>query len=155
MLALVATETILLNRHSIQVRLCRARDGTQLWEVDVFEEKQPAVYIMANRYRGAIYIGVTSALWNRVQQHKLGEIQGFTADYGLKMLVWYAHFDDMQSAIKRETQMKVWRRSWKIELIEGINRDWLDLTERIEHRPHVAPKLGSISRLRVAPAWME
>ena len=96
----------------------------------MFEEKQPAVYIMANRYRGAVYIGVTSALWNRVQQHKLGEIKGFTADYSLKMLVWYAHFDDMQSAIKRETQMKVWRRNWKIDLIEGFNRNWFDLSER-------------------------
>ena len=71
------------------------------------EEKQPAVYIIANRYRGTIYIGVTSRLYDRITEHKNGTFEGFSAKYGLKILVWYAHFETMQAAIKRETQMKV------------------------------------------------
>jgi putative endonuclease len=51
-------------------------------------EKHPAVYIMANRYRGTIYVGVTSALWSRVCDHKNGTTPGFTTQYGVKTLVW-------------------------------------------------------------------
>lgn len=101
------------------------------------DEKQPAVYIMANRYRGTIYVGVTSALWNRVSGHKNGVFKGFTSKYGLKMLVWYEHHPDMSAAIKRESQLKGWKRSWKIELVEDINADWKDLHETIEYRPHL------------------
>jgi putative endonuclease len=80
------------------------------------DEKQPAVYIMASRYRGTLYIGVTSALYSRVLLHKSGDIEGFTAKYGVKTLVWYEHHATMEDAIRRETQMKAWKRSWKIEL---------------------------------------
>ncbi len=99
------------------------------------DELQPAVYIMANRYRGTIYIGVTSAVWNRVCDHKNESFKGFTSRYGLKTLVWYEHHPDMASAIKRETQMKAWKRNWKIELIERLNPDWQDLHDHIEWRP--------------------
>ena len=98
------------------------------------DEKQPAVYIIANRYRGTIYIGVTSRLYNRMQEHKNGAFKGFSAKYGLKMLVWYQHFESMQAAIKRETQMKVWKRDWKFVLIEKLNPNWIELTENIEYR---------------------
>lgn len=100
------------------------------------DEKQPAVYIMANRYRGTIYIGVTARLYERVLEHKTGELGGFTAKYGLRTLVWYAHFADMEQAIKRESQMKAWKRDWKIDLIEQRNPHWLDLHEQIEYRLH-------------------
>ena len=99
------------------------------------EEKQPAVYIVANRYRGTIYIGVTSNLWNRITAHKEGTFEGFSSRYGLGKLVWYEHHEDMVPAIKRETQMKAWKRNWKIELIKKLNPDWNDLHEHIEHRP--------------------
>ena len=98
------------------------------------DEKQLAVYIIANRYRGTIYIGVTARLYDRVLEHKDGSSGGFAAKYKLKKLVWYAHYPDMAAAIKRETQMKVWKRDWKFELIDKMNPDWLDLHERIEYR---------------------
>ena len=100
------------------------------------DEKQPAVYIIANRYRGTIYIGVTARLYDRIAEHKSGTLQGFSSKYNLKILVWYAHFETMDLAIKRETQMKVWKRDWKIELIEKFNPDWIDLVEHIEYRPY-------------------
>jgi putative endonuclease len=95
-------------------------------------EKYPAVYIMANRYRGTIYTGVTSALWDRVCNHKNGVFKGFTFQYGLKTLVWYEHHSSMDIAIKRETQIKWWKRNWKIELIEKMNPDWIDLHNDID-----------------------
>jgi putative endonuclease len=95
-------------------------------------EKFPAVYIMASRYRGTIYIGVTSALWNRVSAHKEETFKGFTSKYKLKSLVWYEHHYTMPDAIKREKQMKAWQREWKFRLIESFNPDWQDLHERID-----------------------
>jgi putative endonuclease len=99
------------------------------------EEKQPAVYIMASRYRGTLYTGVTSQLWSRVATHKDGSTPGFTAKYKVTTLVWYEHHDTMEAAILRETQIKAWKRAWKIELIESMNTDWLDLHDRITFQP--------------------
>jgi putative endonuclease len=65
-------------------------------------EKHPAVYILANRYRGTIYTGVTSELWTRVANHKNGATPGFTSTYGVKTLVWYEHRLSMEIAIRRE-----------------------------------------------------
>lgn len=94
--------------------------------------KQPAIYIMADRYRGTLYIGVTSGLWQRVWDHKNGRSPGFTSRYGLDRLVWYEHRHTMERAITREKQLKAWRRDWKIALIEKMNPDWLDLHESID-----------------------
>ncbi len=99
------------------------------------DEKQPAVYIMASRYRGTLYIGVTSELYNRVLVHKSGDVSGFTVKYGVKTLVWYEHHANMEEAIHRESQMKAWKRAWKFELIEAFNPDWLDMHELIVHGP--------------------
>ena len=96
------------------------------------EEKAPAVYIMSNRYHGTLYVGVTSALWNRVWEHKNEPFGGFTKDHGLKTLVWYEHHLDMESAIKREKLLKKWHRPWKFRIIEELNPDWLDLHESID-----------------------
>ena len=90
-------------------------------------EKSPCVYIVASRRHGTIYIGVTSDLCSRIRQHKVGEYEGFTKDYGIKMLVWFENFGSMQEAIKREKQLKEWQRGWKITLIEKLNPMWLDL----------------------------
>ena len=95
------------------------------------EEKSPAVYILANGPRGTIYVGVTSALWNRVATHKDGTVAGFTSKYDVKSLVWYEHHASMDAAIRREKQIKKWNRSWKIELIESTNPDWRDLYSEI------------------------
>ena len=96
------------------------------------EEKQPAVYMMANRYRGTIYIGVTSALYLRVCDHKNKRFDGFTADYDVNMLVWYAHHYSMEDAIRREKQLKKWKRDWKFRIIEEMNPDWRALHDEID-----------------------
>ena len=95
-------------------------------------EKHPAVYILASRYRGTLYTGVTSSLWQRVWDHKNGRFGGFTQKYGVKTLVWYEHHLSMDVAIRRETQLKKWNRAWKIELIETMNRHWRDLHDEID-----------------------
>ena len=91
--------------------------------------KQPAVYIMASRQNGTLYVGVTSDLPKRAVQHRDGLVPGFTARYGCKLLVWYEVYDDMPNAIAREKQIKGGSRRDKLELIEKINPDWRDLFE--------------------------
>ena len=93
------------------------------------EEKVPAAYILASRRHGTLYIGVTSDLCSRIADHKRGMIAGFTQKYAVKMLVWYELCGSMDEAIKREKQLKEWRRGWKIELIEKLNPTWRDLFE--------------------------
>jgi putative endonuclease len=88
---------------------------------------QPAVYILASKRNGTIYIGVTSNLCNRVAEHKHGTVVGFTQKYGVKMLVWFQYYDSMQQAIAEEKRLKEWKRVWKLELIEKLNPDWRDL----------------------------
>ena len=96
------------------------------------EEKQPAVYILSNRRCGALYIGVTSALWNRICDHKNGRFPGFSRRYGLSMLVWNEHHPTMVSAIHRESRLKKWQRDWKLNLINAFNPDWRDLHTEID-----------------------
>lgn len=86
-----------------------------------------AVYIMASGRNGTIYIGVTSDLPSRVEQHRTGKIPGFTQKYGCKTLVWYEQHGSIVEAIVREKALKTWRRKWKMALIEGRNPQWLDL----------------------------
>jgi putative endonuclease len=74
----------------------------------VREEKHPAVYILASRYRGTLYTGVTSFLWQRVCDHKNKRFGGFTGTYGVTTLVWYEHHHSMDAAIRREKQLKKW-----------------------------------------------
>jgi putative endonuclease len=91
------------------------------------DEKSPAVYILASRRNGTLYIGVTGSLCKRVSEHRQGLIPGFTKKYSVKTLVWFETFETMADAIAREKQMKEWRRAWKIELIEKSNPEWRDL----------------------------
>ena len=95
-------------------------------------EKHPAVYIMASRYRGTLYVGVTASLWSRVWDHKNGNTPGFTSKYDVNTLVWYEHRHTMDAAIRREKQIKEWQRAWKIRLVETMNPDWQDLHESID-----------------------
>lgn len=95
------------------------------------EEKVPTVYILASKRYGTLYIGVTSDLCSRVAAHKQSDIPGFTRKYGVKSLVWCEFLDSMDDAIKREKQLKEWRRSWKIESIEKLNPTWRDLFEEM------------------------
>jgi putative endonuclease len=96
------------------------------------DEKAPAVYIMANRYRGAMYVGVTSVLYNRVWDHKNERYDGYTKERDLKTLVWYEHHLTMENAIHREKLLKKWHRPWKFRLIEEMNPDWRDLHDCID-----------------------
>lgn len=94
-------------------------------------EKGGFVYIMASRRNGTIYLGVTSDLPKRVWEHQEGIIKGFTQRYGCKMLVWFERHEDIEEAIKREKQMKEWKRAWKLRVIEEMNPGWDDLFETI------------------------
>ena len=91
------------------------------------------VYVMASRRNGTLYLGVTSNLVERAYQHRNALIQGFSKRYGCKTLVWYEAHDDIQDARARELQMKKWKRSWKLDIIEGMNPEWRDLFEEIAH----------------------
>ena len=86
-----------------------------------------AVYVMTSRRDGPLYVGVTNDLAKRVWQHREGQLPGFTRRYGLKRLVHFETFEDVNEAIAFEKRLKRWRRVWKIELIERDNPDWLDL----------------------------
>jgi putative endonuclease len=93
--------------------------------------KQPAVYILASKRNGTLYVGVTSNIAARVWQHKSTVVEGFTNRYGVHQLVWYELHESMQSPIQREKQIKEWKRRWKLDLIEGENPEWVDLYHRL------------------------
>lgn len=97
----------------------------------VVMKKQPAVYILASKKNGTLYIGVTSNLVKRVWEHKNNLVAGFTRRYGIHQLVWYEPHETMESAITREKRLKNWKRQWKIELIERSNPNWRDLYKSI------------------------
>ena len=94
-------------------------------------KKQPAVYILASKQNGTLYIGVTSELAKRAWTHKNNVIEGFTKRYGVHRLVYYEMHPNMTSAIVREKQLKKWNRAWKLELIESNNPKWNDLWSEI------------------------
>ena len=93
--------------------------------------RQPAVYILASRRHGTIYVGVTSDLVKRIWEHKNNVVEGFTKKYGVHELVYFEMHADMAQAIQREKRIKKWNRVWKIELIEKENPDWNDLWPQI------------------------
>ena len=85
------------------------------------------VYILANKKNGTLYIGVTSDLIKRIYEHRNELAEGFTKKHKVHQLVYFEQFEDIKLAIEREKQMKVWRRDWKLELIEADNPRWEDL----------------------------
>jgi putative endonuclease len=93
--------------------------------------RNPAVYILASKRNGTLYIGVTSDLMKRVWEHKHDLVEGFTHKYGVHTLVYFEQHDEMVEAIRREKQLKKWNRAWKIELIEKANPDWRNLWQEI------------------------
>lgn len=95
------------------------------------QERQPAVYIMANKPYGTLYTGVTSNLLKRVYEHKYADVEGFTKKYDCKYLVYYEAIEEMSSAIAREKQLKGGSRKKKITLIEKLNPKWEDLYDRL------------------------
>ena len=83
---------------------------------------------MTNKSK-TLYVGVTNNLQRRVYEHKNKMIQGFTSKYNITKVVYYEVFNDIESAIRREKQIKGWLRKKKIDLIESMNPDWNDLSE--------------------------
>ena len=94
-------------------------------------DKQYFVYIVTNKKRGVLYIGITSDLPKRIWEHKNKVVEGFTKKYNLDKLVCFEIFDNPENAIKREKRLKKWNRDWKLELIEKSNPEWNDLYEQI------------------------
>ena len=94
-------------------------------------EREPAVYILASRRNGTLYVGVTSDLRKRVWEHRNDLVEGFTKKYGVHCLVYFEQHAEMAAAITREKQIKKWNRAWKLELIERANPEWQDLWEGI------------------------
>jgi putative endonuclease len=88
-----------------------------------------SVYIMASKRNGTLYIGVTSDLARRPGEHRDGLVPGCTKTHSVKLLVYYEMFGDIHEAIHRETQIKKYKREWKINLIQQENPEWRDLAE--------------------------
>jgi putative endonuclease len=88
-------------------------------------------YIMTNKARGVLYIGLTADLAARAQQHRNGTGSTFCKKYGLTRLVLAEFHEDIMLAITHEKALKAWKREWKIRLIEASNPDWRDLSALI------------------------
>ena len=87
------------------------------------------VYIVCSR-SGTLYLGITNDIGRRMSEHKSGEFEGFASRYGCNRLVYYQKFDNVLRAISREKQLKGWRRSKKVALIESMNPRCVDLAEK-------------------------
>ena len=89
--------------------------------------KTGRVYILSNKPRGVLYLGVTSDLVKRLHQHRNRTTSGFTGRYKLRKLVWYSEEMSITEAITLEKRLKFWRRHWKVQLVEEENPEWEDL----------------------------
>ena len=87
------------------------------------------IYILTTNDHKVLYIGVTNNLWRRLYEHKMGMVEGFTRRYGIHQLVYYEQYNDIEAAIKREKQLKGWKRIKKEWLINTLNPEWKDLSE--------------------------
>lgn len=85
------------------------------------------VYLLASRHYGTLYCGSTNDLARRAWEHKAKVVPGFTAKYGVTLLVWYEAHETLEAALLRERQIKGRKRDWKINLIERDNPHWWDL----------------------------
>jgi putative endonuclease len=89
------------------------------------------VYILASRYKGTLYVGVTNNLCRRIEQHHAGAVPGFAREYRVHILVYFEEYASILEARARERALKRWRRAWKMKLIESLNPDWRDLTPEL------------------------
>ena len=80
-----------------------------------------AVYILASKRNGTLYVGMTNDLTRRISEHQKREGSEFTKQYYVDKLVYCEFFEDVREAIQREKQLKNWQRKWKLELIEKAN----------------------------------
>ena len=95
-------------------------------------QRQYCVYILTNKTRRVLYIGVTSNLPKRIFEHKNKLAEGFTKKYNIDKLVYFEQTEDINSALHREKQLKKWKRIWKIELIDKFNPEWENLSDTLE-----------------------
>jgi putative endonuclease len=86
------------------------------------------VYVLTNRPRGVLYVGVTNDIVRRVAEHKSKLMPGFTNTYGVSLLVHLEKYSSIKHAREREYALKRWRRGWKFKLVEENNPDWRDLS---------------------------
>ena len=93
--------------------------------------RQPAVYILASRRNGTLYVGVTSDLVKRIWHHRNMSAEGITSKYSVHRLVYFEAHNTMLDALSREKRLKKWHRSWKLKIIEEQNPQWLDLWDQI------------------------
>ncbi len=100
------------------------------------------VYMMTNRSRVVLYIGITNSLVPRLWQHQHREMAGFTKQYKINRLVCYESFNDERDAISREKELKGWRRSKKNALVESLNPKWADLSSLL-YQPARGPSSSS------------
>ncbi len=89
------------------------------------------VYIVTNRKNGTLYTGVTSDIAERAFAHREGRGGTFAAKYGCTRLVWFEAFEDIRDAIAHEKRVKKWKRAWKINVIEAMNPNWHDLSDKL------------------------
>ena len=104
-------------------------------------KNQNAVYIMTNYLNTTFYIGVTNNLLRRVYEHKSQNKECFTSKYNLNKLVYFEITESIEIAIKREKQLKNWKRQWKIDLITKNNPNFKDLSNDIGLTEDVIKKL--------------
>jgi putative endonuclease len=92
------------------------------------------IYILTNKNKTTLYIGVTSELPSRLVKHRMHYygMNAFSAKYKLDLLIYYEGFDTITEAILREKQLKKWSRNKKIELINRLNPEWKDLGEEVK-----------------------
>jgi putative endonuclease len=93
--------------------------------------EQYFVYILTSKYNKVLYVGVTNNLIRRVYEHKNKLISGFTSKYNVNKLVYYESFQSVFDAIKREKEIKGWKRENKVALINSFNPEWKDLYEEL------------------------
>ena len=98
---------------------------------DLLKMKDYFVYILTNKTNKVLYIGVTSDLLKRLYEHKNKLVEGFTEKYNVDKLVYYEQTSNIESAIKREKQLKNWHRDWKINIINNFNSNWDDLSNKL------------------------
>ncbi len=91
--------------------------------------KNAYIYILSNKNRTTLYIGVTNDLERRMFEHKCGKGSAFCAKYNVSVLLYYEEYNSIIDAINREKQLKKWRREWKWDLIKEMNPDFKDLSE--------------------------
>jgi len=107
----------------------RRQESTLLLKLFMYKTiHQYYLYILTNKKNGTLYIGVSNDLERRIFEHKNKLVEGFTKNYGLDKLVYFESYQYVNDAIKREKNIKKWKRQWKINLVEKENPNWNDLS---------------------------